>query len=158
MEKHNNIFSTKIVKYMLAILIIIVLVLFILNLFKNDSVSQKDEVSVYITNLENKLENCLSSVEGAGKVSVCISVESGMETVLATKITEDETINGIKREESPIIVNGKTVVLKQLYPKITGVLIVADGAKDLNVYKRIQQATMSLLDVEINKIEILTRK
>ncbi|MCQ2387450.1 MAG: hypothetical protein MJ066_03270 [Clostridia bacterium] len=158
MNKLKNFFTNKTIKYLLVILLLIGLVVLIISSFNFDFNSSKDEVSIYISNLENKLEKCLSNVEGAGKVSVVISVDSGMETVLATKTTEDETLNGIKREESPIIVNGKTVVIKEMYPKITGVLIVADGAKDLNVYKRIQQATMSLLDVEINKIEILTRK
>ena len=59
---------------------------------------------------------------------------------------------------APILVNGKTVVLKELYPKISGVLIVAEGADKLTVYNKIQQATLSLLDVKASQIEILAMK
>jgi stage III sporulation protein AG len=55
-------------------------------------------------------------------------------------------------------VNGKTVVVKEMYPKIIGVLIVAEGAGNIGVMTRIQKATTSLLDIEINQIEILTMK
>ena len=58
----------------------------------------------------------------------------------------------------PIIINGETVVLKELYPKIAGVLIVAEGANSISVFSRIQQAAVSLLDININQIEILTMR
>ena len=85
-------------------------------------------------------------------------VESGKETVLAMKKTTTESTGKTEIEETPIIVNGKTVILKENYPKITGVLIVCEGANKITVMKKIQQATTSLLDVDINKIEILAMK
>ena len=76
-----------------------------------------------------------------------ITVESGMETVLAMKTTSTETADGNKIEEEPVIVNGKTVVLKEKYPEITGVLIVAEGADNIAVVSKIQRATTSLLEI-----------
>lgn len=125
---------------------------------ESQNYSQVDEVSAYLENLEEKLSKTLSSVSGAGKVSVVITVESGMQTVLASKTVTTSDENGTKIEESPIIVNGKTVVIKELYPKITGVLIVAQGANNISVLNKLQQATVSLLDIELNQIEILTMK
>ena len=125
---------------------------------ESQNYSQVDEVSAYLENLEEKLSKTLSSVSGAGKVSVVITVESGMQTVLASKTVTTSDENGTKIEESPIIVNGKTVVIKELYPKITGVLIVAQGANNISVLSKLQQATVSLLDIELNQIEILTMK
>ena len=85
-------------------------------------------------------------------------IDSGKETVLAMKKTTIESSGKIQMEETPIIVNGKTVVLKENFPKISGVLIVCEGANKISVMKKIQQATTSLLDVDINKIEILAMK
>ena len=80
-----------------------------------------------------------------------------METVLAMKTTTKENANGIvESETSPIIINGKTVVVKELYPKIVGVLIVSDGAKNISVMNKLQQAAVSLLNININQIEILS--
>lgn len=112
----------------------------------------------YVSTLEEKLENILSEIGGAGKVAVAISVESGRETVIAKEITTSKTENGTEIVEKPVIINGQTVVLKELYPKITGVLIVAEGASNITVMTRMQQAAISLLDININQIEILTMK
>jgi stage III sporulation protein AG len=81
-----------------------------------------------------------------------------METVLATTSTTTTTQNGTETVETPLVVNGKTVVLMEVYPKITGVLIVAQGAKNIAVLNKIQQAAVSLLDINVNQIEILTMK
>lgn len=55
------------------------------------------------------------------------------------------------------MVNGKPVVLKENLPEITGVLIVAQGADSIGVMKNIQQAAVSLLNIEVSRIEILAR-
>ncbi len=169
-EKENKSFSKifeklksgNIPKVLVVIVSVVLLLIIMLINFGGESESSKveiDQLTSYVTTLENKLANTLSSVKGAGKVSVVISVESGNETVLATKTTTTTDIDGkILTEETPIIVNGKTVVLKELTPKITGVLIVSQGANSIQVMQRLQQATKSLLDININQIEILTMK
>lgn len=143
------------------IVLIVVLSVFALFLFfslfsSNEKSAETDEN--YVSTLENKLENVLSKISGAGKVSVMITVESGMETVLATKTNVTES-NGKKvTEETPIIVNGKTVVLKENFPKIVGVLIIAEGANNFGVLRKIQDATLSVLDVDLKQVEILSMK
>ena len=47
---------------------------------------------------------------------------------------------------------------KEMFPKIIGVLIVASGADNIVTRSNLQNATLSLLDIELNQIEILTRK
>ena len=94
-----------------------------------------DEIIAYVKDLENRLEKTLSKVKGAGEVSVVITVDSGKETVLASEkvtVTEDGRTTVT---ESPIMVNGKPVVLKENYPEIVGVLIVAQGANSISVMK-----------------------
>ncbi len=147
-------------KIIIILLAVIVLVIFFVSTFsKNDSQEVENQtVDTFVSSLENRLSKTLSAVEGAGKVSVVITVESGMETVLAMKTTITETSKGVEKVETPILVNGKTVVLRENYPKIVGVLIVAEGAKSISVLSKIQQATVSLLDIELNQIEILTMK
>lgn len=140
-----------------AMLIIVLLIfLFGFKVEEEQVVYTQDEITTYVTNLENKLSKTLSEVAGAGNVKVIITVESGKETVLAMKTTTKEGINGVESETSPIIINGKPVVVKELYPKIIGVLIVAKGANNISVMNRLQQATISLLDINLNQIEILT--
>ena len=75
-----------------------------------------------------------------------ITVESGMEIVTATE----------SGSEKPIIVNGKVVILKELYPKVKGVVIVAGGADSIKVKVELLNATVALLDVDPKAVEIYT--
>lgn len=145
--------------FIITFLIVVVFVILFCNLkTDNKTTSENGETALYVKDLECRLSDLLSSVEGAGKVKVAITVASGREAVLAMKKTETITESGTERTESPVTVNGKTVTLKELNPEITGVLIVARGAGDLRVLTKIQQATASLLNIDINRIEILTMK
>lgn len=156
----NKIKNNKLMQVTLIIIlfIIAVVILFVDNTSNKDISTASNSVDEYVQSLEARLENTLSKVKGAGAVSVVITVESGMETVLATETTKKETSTGTEILETPIIVNGKTIVLKELYPEITGVLIVAEGANNISVFTKIQQATKSLLGINENCIEILTMK
>ncbi len=158
-EKIKN--SKKIQYIIVAVLSILVIIIFCFNFSTSDNSLQSSEtdlVTNYVSELEKKLSENLSKVKGAGKVSVVISVQSGMETVLAMNTTKKVTEEGTFIEETPLIINGKTIVLKELYPEIVGVLIVAEGAENITVLRKIQQATTSLLDIDLNQIEILTMK
>lgn len=141
--------------FLITICLLIALVFIFKDVFFQNKNEIDDSVNSYVSNLETRLSQTLSKVDGAGKVSVVITVESGMETVLATKITVTENSYGKETVETPITVNGKTVVVKEMYPKIIGVLIVAEGANKISVMTKIQQAAVSLLDININQIEIL---
>ena len=145
---------------LIAVCVILLIILLGINFFpkNNEKTVSADSVAEYIEIVEQKLEKLLNKVDGAGKVSVAINVESGMETVLAMTTTTKETSAGREIVSTPVLVNGKTVVLKEVYPKICGVLIVAEGAERLSVYNKIQQATLSLLDVKASQIEILAMK
>lgn len=152
-EKIKN---NKILSYVLIAILLIVAVLFFTFTGTNKKDVKVENVD-YVSRLENRLETVLSNVEGAGKVKVVITLESGMETVLAYKTITTETEKGVEIEQTPILVNGKTVTLMEKYPKINGVLIVVEG-NSIAVKSRIQQATTSLLDVNLSQIEILTMK
>lgn len=150
--------SNKKIRYVIvAILFLIVLFIAFGNIkTKENNVNEDFSIDKYVSNLESKLTKTLSKVKGAGKVEVVITIDSGMETVLASKTTITEK-NGVKETvETPIIISGKPVVLKEIYPEIVGVLIVSQGASNISVMNRLQQATVSLLDININQIEILT--
>ncbi len=147
--------------FLIFITICFIAVFFVFSLDKTESLNQTNNTVIgeYVSSLEKRLSSSLSKVKGAGKIEVVITVESGMETVLAMKTTTTVNENGKKETvETPILVNGKTVTLKENYPRITGVLIVAEGADNIMVLSKIQQATVSLLDINLNQIEILTMK
>ncbi len=106
--------------------------------------------------LENKLSARLSELDGAGKVSVIISVKRGLTTEVATEKKYD---SGDKiLEESPVLIAGKPLVLGEIYPEICGVIILAKGASDVKVKLSLLMATQTFLDIESDKIQVLSMR
>ena len=156
-EKIKN---NKKLRYFIVIALVVILIFYLVISVSNGTKTEKDsnEIDVYVDNLEDKLTSVLSKVSGVGKVEVIITVESGMETVLATEKIIKDTEYGREETEKPIVVNGKTITLKELYPKIVGVLVISEGANNITVMRKIQEATISLLDVSLEQIEMLSMK
>lgn len=154
---YNKISKNKFYKPIIAILLIVLGVLAVTGVF-SENVKTQECIgdNSYVEILEQKLEKSLSLVKGVGKASVVITVESGMKTVLAMKTTT-KTVNGVtETEETPILINGKPITIREEYPDITGVLIVYEGQYNIAVISKIQQAAVSLLNVKPEKIEILS--
>ena len=150
--KNSKFNKAIIVVLLIAMGVVAVAITFTGNV-KTESVTSE---SSYVEILEKKLEKSLSLVKGVGKASVVITVESGMKTVLAMK-TITKTVNGVTEiEETPILINGKPLTIREEYPDITGVLIVYEGQYNIAVITKIQQAAISLLNVKPEKIEILS--
>ncbi len=147
----------KIEYLIVACAIVAVIAIFIssINLQSQTTASSLDE---YVEMLEKKLSAQLSEISGAGKVSVLISVKNGLTTEIATeKITVNDS-NGVKIEESPVLVSGKPIILTEIYPEISGVIIIAKGADDLKVRMSLLSAAQTFLNVTSEKIEILTMR
>ena len=77
-----------------------------------------------------------------------------MQTVFATQTVT----SGGNVTQSPVIVSGKPVVLKEAYPEITGVVIVAEGAGNLTVKVDLLNACETFLSITEDKIRILSMK
>lgn len=140
----------------LAVLAIIAVIVFfgVSGATSAKSSETASTVEEYVDTLETKLKNCLSKVKGAGKVDVIISVSSSMQTVFAMQTITSGGGSG----ETPIIVSGKPVVLKEAYPEISGVLVVAEGANNLTVKVDLLNACQTFLSVTEDKVRILSMK
>ncbi|MDE6590401.1 MAG: stage III sporulation protein AG [Oscillospiraceae bacterium] len=98
--------------------------------------------------LEKKLSQTLSQVEGAGEVTVTLTVKSGMEQVLASDRTTSVTERGSSVEEETVLVNSgggqETVLLTRRYPTFQGALVVCQGGDDAGIRLLLTQAVSAL--------------
>lgn len=133
---------------------------------------QVENVNIsYEEKLENELTDMLSQIEGAGKVKVMIYLEGGSEVVPAyssnnsSKVTEENDSSGGKRvtneniNQSNIVMtneNGqnKPFIVKELSPRISGVIVVAEGAGNPDVKYRLYEAVKTVLNLQQFKINI----
>ena len=111
---------------------------------------------------EQKLAEILSNVKGVGEVRVMIEYSEGKESIIAENRKSEnnsQSENTQNKNESEIAFsNNNPVVLKEIYPKVKGVIVVAQGGDNVEIKNQIISAVMSLLDLDANKIEVLTMK
>ena len=126
----------------------------------------------YVKNLEKRVEKFLSSIEGAGKTTVLLTVESNGETILQTdrsieqKSTSETDSEGGVGSSEEMSQSSQTVlfgseempyVTKELCPKVTGIVVVAEGGDNARVKAEISEAMEALFDVPPHKIKVLKR-
>jgi len=127
--------------------------------------------------LERRLAEILSQVQGAGLVSVKVTFLSGRFYDYAENQTHEENVSreldtqGATRETTQTRKSGEIVTTQErttglavpvvrnfTEPKIQGVLVVADGAKDAKVKKALIEAVTTLLDIPYHKVAVLPRQ
>ena len=154
-EKPFKIKTEYLIAALLAICVIVIAAMAFAN--NNKTVSATTETERYVELTENKLSKVLSKVEGAGNVSVMITVSSGIRSDIA-KEEKTTTENGkTVTTFNPILVSGKPIVLSEIYPEITGVLIVSKGADDIRVKMALLNAATTTLGITCDKIQILNQ-
>lgn len=105
--------------------------------------------------LERRLEQTLSKIEGAGAVSVLLSVGGEVEQVLARDTERSEG-----RQSSQVVLMGRgsgteeAVVLSRRYPEFRGALVVCEGGDDPQVKLKLTQAVSALTGLGTARISV----
>lgn len=123
---------------------------------------------------EQRLAAILSNMAGAGKVDVMITYATGPEIVPAMDRNEMNTVTTEQDgdstsqsqqtdvQERPMTVDGpngsEPMVLYQETPEIKGVIVIAEGADDIEVYMDLERAVMTLLSVKADQVEVFAMK
>lgn len=108
--------------------------------------------------LEEELGEILSRIEGAGEVSVMLTVRSGMERVLATDRDTAETAGESELREKIVVIStdsGEEVVLiGQNYPVFQGALVVCQGGGNPEVQLQLTRAVSALTGLSSGRITV----
>ncbi len=136
---------------------------------EDETVSGTTEDEEYGEYLERRLEECLSQMEGAGKVQVFVTLKSSTEKIVAKDRTSSKTLSGDEETETDSETGEETVyqdveagsvpyVVKEVSPAVKGVLVVAQGGDDPVVKQKISDAVMALFSIESHKITVVRMK
>lgn len=111
--------------------------------------------NTYRQQLEVQLEELISQVQGAGKTTVMITLESGEETIYAL-----DTLSGQTQEQQTHVLLDDGTALAQTVctPKVCGVAVVCEGGGDVRVASRITELVGALLDIPSNRICVEQRQ
>lgn len=133
---------------------------------KQESVTAAQNQETYAEDIEKRLTEIVSSIDGAGKTRVMVTLDSGAEQVYAKneKIKSDtsggtaiEKENFSNEKEYVLIEtdgNEGGMIIKLIQPKIRGVAVVCEGGGSDAVRQEITQAITAVLDISASRVYI----
>jgi len=117
--------SIKHIEIIVAVLFGLILLALYLSTVNGGTSYNSSNSSGYTYEIEDRLSNVLSDIDGAGKVNVMVMLEDG------------EELNS------------------DIVPKVSSVIVVAQGAKDYKVRIELLKAVEAILNLPTTNIEIL---
>lgn len=112
----------------------------------------------YTFRLEKKLEEMISSLNGAGRTKVTVTLECDYETVYARDGSYSQKDGASDEENEYIIIDSDKqeggLVLKTVTPKVRGVAVLCEGGDLPQVKNAVSEMLGALLDVGSNHISV----
>jgi len=129
------------------------------------SADKKEESDITVNrpeiqkSLEEKLEDMLCRISGAGKVKILLTQKSGERTVY--QIDENQSKDSIKKET--VLISGSQrneegLIVQVIPPDYLGALILCQGADNANVRLNIVTAVMSVTGLSSDHIAVVKMK
>ncbi|WIV10998.1 stage III sporulation protein AG [Proteiniborus sp. MB09-C3] len=127
----------------------------------------------YADNIEKKLEEILKKIKGVGEVYVMITFDDTSEkvpvfnTTQTVEKTDEKDAQGGTREvtredlsQQVVVGSGgdSLMIMKETKPKVRGVIVVAEGAEDIEIKEKLYSAVKTVLGISGNKVEIYSSK
>lgn len=146
------------------------------NIVEVDTSSEAMAISSsYEEKIRNELVDTLAAMAGVGRVKVMIYFDGGSESLLATnnndvnkKVDEKDTQGGtrttneISKNQTVVMINegggSKPVIVKQVNPSIGGVMVVAEGAQNVEIKEKIHNAVKTVLGIPYHKVSVMPMK
>ncbi|MGN1202650.1 MAG: hypothetical protein ACI4RF_05090, partial [Eubacterium sp.] len=164
-ESIKNMISgdSKKIKIIVAIGLIGIVLIFASNLIESEDKNKNtDNESIsyeeYTEQLESKLKNLISSIEGVGECQVMITLENTTESVYATDVEIKNDDSSVNQKDEYVIYdseNGEApVLIKEYLPKVQGVTVVCTGGDNTAVKEKIIQSVTSLFNIPTNRVSV----
>lgn len=127
----------------------------------------EEDSAVYVQALQTQMSQLIGQIQGAGKTTVLITLESGWETLYVREEKTDRdsarpssgegTVSErLLREESYVLVDGSggrsALVRTRMEPVVRGVVVVCEGGDDPLTVTRILEAVTTALGVSSAKV------
>lgn len=158
-------------KFVMAVLLLGLVLIFLPTgtaaVKKEAPAAVKADTAFSLSEQENRIAAALSAVEGAGRVTVVLTLKSSTEQVLAVDESTSSTQRGkgdtaetdVERNTTTVIVSGGSAVenpvtLKYIYPEYLGALVVCEGADNAAVKYQLVKAVSGLTGLGADRIVV----
>jgi len=137
-------------------------------------VQDNDMFKTEETIIEERLKQILGKIKGSGEVEVMITFDMGSEIIPASNtveikdVSEEKDASGGTRTvqtqnttENIVISSdnsgNKPLVLREIKPQVRGVIVVAEGAEDIEVKMRLYDAVKTVLQVSGDRVQVYAK-
>lgn len=114
--------------------------------------------SVYTAQLEDRLKEMISLINGAGRTKVIVTLECDYETVYARDGSLSKDDNSTDEDSEYIIIDSEEtqsgLLLKTVTPKVRGVAVVCEGGDNPYVTNAVTQMLSAVLNIGVNRISV----
>lgn len=151
-------------KYRFVLLILLIGIALMLIPFGSEGKADKTEQATTPTqpDISRELSQILSQIEGAGEVSVMLTVRTGTSTVYQTDDSVTNGDSGSTDRDTVIVTDSNRVqtglVQHIIYPEYRGAIIVCQGADNVQVRLNIMEAVARITGLGMDKISVLKMK
>ena len=109
--------------------------------------------------LEDRIAKTLSKIEGAGDVSLVLTVKGGIECIYAVDTEYSEESDAYEENTTTVLISTgsgteEAAVVQQVYPEFQGALVVCEGGDDPVIKLLITQAVSALTGLRTDKITV----
>lgn len=123
-----------------------------------ESIEYQPDYASYVTDLENRTKKIISSIDGAGKCVVMITLEQTNENIYAQNAEETSQTGSISRKNEYVFYennnNDEPLLIKQYFPRVYGVVVVCQGGDNNAVKERVISSISSLFDIPYTQISV----
>ena len=134
-----------------------------------EEASEQPDVYGYTLTLEKRLANLINKIDGVDGSEVMITLSTSKEKILQTdsenksKSEEgDLAKKELEKNIKTLVIKGENAeepyVIKEIMPRIEGVVVVCKGAGDKIIENKIIEIIKALFDVEPHKISVIEMK
>ncbi|MGN8895763.1 stage III sporulation protein AG [Flavonifractor sp. HCP28S3_F3] len=159
-------------KYVLLVILVGAVLLLLPPLWEKDETKestaesqtgQAGETADSVADLEQRLEEALSQIQGVGEADVILTLKSGPQKVLAQDSDTSISEQGTESTLSSVIVSQGSgvedaIVIQQLSPQYQGALVVCSGGANPEVRLRLVEAVSALTGLGADKISVCKGK
>lgn len=156
-------------KYQYFLLVVAVGIILMLtsmpNLKKEQPEEEQETGAFQLSEFEQQVEQVLTKIDGAGRVQVTLSLQTGGESVYASDVNRSTQSSGADSSSEnyqsavSIISDGSygeaPILVRSDYPKFRGAVVVCDGADSDRVKLDMTDAVRALCGLSSDQISII---
>ncbi len=121
-------------------------------------IGENVDYTQYVNNLESRLENIISSIDGVGECEIMITLENSSESVYATDNEKKSDSESTDTKDQYVIYDSqdgeKPVLIKENFPIVQGVSVVCGGGDNIEIKERIINTVTSLFNISTNRVSV----